>query len=166
MVYGKQLPFMTVKRYISPLCLHKSHQSLERYPRLIHGLSMSRCGEEAWPVYHTHLINPTMHWTNIPQSTTLQQKCAQMCTFLLQKGALWDTRLVHCGICATCLLRLVTSLLRSVGLNINGDTYGSNAFWVSCNTLWAHVTGGNFHDFTKATDSPVHSFNGMKITCR
>ena len=43
--------------------------------------------------------NPAMHQTNIPQCTTLWQKYAHMCTFLLQCGALWDMRLVHCGIC-------------------------------------------------------------------
>ena len=30
-----------------------------------------------------------------------KQKCAYMCTFLLQNCALWDMGLVYCGICAT-----------------------------------------------------------------
>ena len=30
----------------------------------------------------------------------------EMCTFLLQNGALWDMEMVHCGICATGLLNL------------------------------------------------------------
>ena len=33
-----------------------------------------------------------MHQTGIPQYTILLQKCAHMCTFLLQNGALWDMR--------------------------------------------------------------------------
>ena len=32
--------------------------------------------------------------------TILQQNCSHMRIFLLQKGALWDMGLVHCGICA------------------------------------------------------------------
>ena len=35
------------------------------------------------------------------------QKCGDICTFLLQNGALPDMRLVHCGICTTGLLILV-----------------------------------------------------------
>ena len=31
-----------------------------------------------------------MHQRNIPKYTTLQEKCALVCTFLLQSGALWD----------------------------------------------------------------------------
>ena len=38
----------------------------------------------------THLTNPTMHETNIPQCTVSWQKWAHVCTFLLQNGA-------HCG---------------------------------------------------------------------
>ena len=50
----------------------------------------------------THLTYPTMlHQTNIPQCTILWQKCAHMCTFLLQNGALCDMGLVHYGICET-----------------------------------------------------------------
>ena len=36
---------------------------------------------------------PTMHYF-----------VTEMCTFLLQNGALWDMGMVHCGICATGLL--------------------------------------------------------------
>ena len=41
------------------------------------------------------------------QCTILWQKCAHMCTFLSQNGALWDMGLVHCGICAIILTYLV-----------------------------------------------------------
>ena len=40
-----------------------------------------------------------MHQADIPECTTLWQKCAHMCTFLLHNGALWDTALVYWGIC-------------------------------------------------------------------
>ena len=33
--------------------------------------------------------------------TTMHHFVTEMCTFLLQNGALWDMGLVHCGICAT-----------------------------------------------------------------
>ena len=39
--------------------------------------------------------------TTIPQWTIWQQRCAHMCTILLQNGALRDMGLVECGICAT-----------------------------------------------------------------
>ena len=45
-----------------------------------------------------------MHQTNIPRCTILQQKCAHVCTFLLQGRALWDICLMHCGICEMGLL--------------------------------------------------------------
>ena len=48
-----------------------------------------------------NLTNLKMHQTNIPQCTMLYQKCAHVCTFLLQCGAMWDIRLVYWGICAT-----------------------------------------------------------------
>ena len=35
-----------------------------------------------------------------------------------------------------------------------------NEFWVSCNVLWAHVTSGNSHCFSVATNSPLHSPRG------
>ena len=35
----------------------------------------------------------------IPRCTILWQKCARVCTFLLQNGALWDTCLMNCGFC-------------------------------------------------------------------
>ena len=38
--------------------------------------------------------HPTMH-------RFVKKKCAHMCTFQLQNGALWDMGLVHCGICGT-----------------------------------------------------------------
>ena len=47
----------------------------------------------------THLTYTTMNQTNIPLCNILEQKCAQMCTFLLQNGALWGIGLLHCGIC-------------------------------------------------------------------
>ena len=37
--------------------------------------------------------------SHVPQCTILSQKCAHMCTFLLQNDALWDICLMHCGIC-------------------------------------------------------------------
>ena len=50
------------------------------------------------------LINPALHETNIQMHHFVEQKCANMRTFLLQIGVLWDLGLVHCGICATGLL--------------------------------------------------------------
>ena len=52
----------------------------------------------------TYLTNPTVHHTNIPQCTILKSKCAHMCTFRLQNGALCDLGLVHCRICEIGLL--------------------------------------------------------------
>ena len=43
--------------------------------------------------------NHTMPQSHIPQCTTLLQKCAHVCTFLLQSGALWDISLMHSGFC-------------------------------------------------------------------
>ena len=60
---------------------------------------------QTW-ISHRPISNPTMHQRNIPPCTILSQRCANMCTFLLQNGALWDTRLVHCGICVTGLLHI------------------------------------------------------------
>ena len=39
---------------------------------------------------HTCGINPTKHQSNISQCTVLEEKCAQVCTFLLQNGALYN----------------------------------------------------------------------------
>ena len=52
----------------------------------------------------TCCTNPTMHQSHIPQFTTLSQKCAHVCTFLLQNGALWYICMIHCGICEMGLL--------------------------------------------------------------
>ena len=49
----------------------------------------------------SHLTNSTMHQSHTPQCTTLRQKCAHVCTFLLQSGASWDMGPVHCRIRAT-----------------------------------------------------------------
>ena len=40
---------------------------------------------------------------------TMHHFVTEMCTLLLQNGALWNTGLVHCGICATGLLQHVHS---------------------------------------------------------
>ena len=42
---------------------------------------------------------PTMHQSHIPQCTILGQKCAHVCTFLLQNDAFWDICPMHCWIC-------------------------------------------------------------------
>ena len=44
------------------------------------------------------------HNTPVPYPTT-HHLVTEMCTMLLQNGALWNTGLVHCGICATALLQ-------------------------------------------------------------
>ena len=51
------------------------------------------------PSYKSHNILGKYH--------TLYHFVTEMCTFLLQNGALWDMGLVHCGICATSILRPV-----------------------------------------------------------
>ena len=61
---------------------------------------MTRMGVREYTCY----TNPTMHSTIIPQYTILWQKCAHVCTFLSQNGALWDICLMHCGICKVGLL--------------------------------------------------------------
>ena len=50
-----------------------------------------------------------MHQRNISQCTILWQKCAIVCTFLLQSGALWEMALVNCGISAPGLFLYVIS---------------------------------------------------------
>ena len=50
-----------------------------------------------------------MHKSHIPQYSILWQKCAHVCTFLLQNDALWDIYLMHCGICEMGPLRCVTA---------------------------------------------------------
>ena len=57
---------------------------------------------------------------------TMHQFVTEMCTFLLQNGALWDMRLVHYGICATGLL----IWLRQCQWN-NPEGYGLN--WTMSN---------------------------------
>ena len=42
--------------------------------------------------------NSTTHHSHIPRCIMLQQKCAHLCTFLLQNDALWDICLKHYGI--------------------------------------------------------------------
>ena len=54
-----------------------------------------------WLLISKGLGFETIHHQNL---TTHKQKCAYMCTFLLQSGALWDIGLEHCGICETDLL--------------------------------------------------------------
>ena len=49
-----------------------------------------------------------MHKSHIQQCTILWQKCAHVCTFLLQNDALWDIYLMHCEICEMGLLRFVS----------------------------------------------------------
>ena len=44
--------------------------------------------------------------------TTMHHFVTEMCTFLLQNGALWDVILVHCGICATSLLQSIPSAVQ------------------------------------------------------
>ena len=44
----------------------------------------------------THLPNPIMHQTKYP---TMHHFVAEICTFLLQNGSLWDMGLMHCGTC-------------------------------------------------------------------
>ena len=44
-----------------------------------------------------HLTFATMHQTNNPQCTILQQQCVY---YFLQNGILWDMGPGHCGICA------------------------------------------------------------------
>ena len=39
-------------------------------------------------------------------------------------------------------------------------------FWVNCNALWAPVTDGNFHHFSKPTDSPLLSPNAVQAACQ
>ena len=41
-----------------------------------------------------------------------------------------------------------------------GDTYTSSASWISCNAWCAHLTCGNSHHFSKATDNPLHNPGG------
>ena len=47
-----------------------------------------------------------MHQWHIQQCNILWQKCAHLCTFLLQKGALLDSCRMHCRICEMGLLAI------------------------------------------------------------
>ena len=65
----------------------------------------------------THTPDPITHQLRIPQCTIVSQKCAQVCTFLLRNGVLWDIDLMHYGICemvliASYVLHEITSLIR------------------------------------------------------
>ena len=54
----------------------------------------------------TKLLKQLHKSHNAPVSyLTMHHFVTEMCTFLLQNGALWDMRLVHCGICGvgTCI---------------------------------------------------------------
>ena len=59
-----------------------------------------------WPIYaYCHYI-PITQITQYIKYPTMHHVVTEMCTFLLQHGALWDMGLVHCGICTTGLLHL------------------------------------------------------------
>ena len=62
-----------------------------------------------------------MHCSNIPQCTILKQKCAHVCTFLLQNSELWDICLMRYGICEPRLLhiRCIYSPIRCYGIYIH-----------------------------------------------
>ena len=69
------------------------------------------CIEAAWRAYFERSV-PLIHnrpISQIPECiyaiTHNAPFCNRnVCTFLLQNGALWDIFLMHCGICETCLL--------------------------------------------------------------
>ena len=67
-----------------------------------------------------------MHKSHVPQCTILWQKCAHVCTFLLQNDALWDIYLMHCGICEMGLLRFVSAGTEPRGGGGGGCTPGKN----------------------------------------
>ena len=91
----------------------------------------------------TNLTNPTMHQSHIPQCT-IQNRNVHISVL---NGAMWDMGQVHCGICEFGLLVGIT-LLWLVGLDISWNCPSHNG-------LWTCVTGGNFHHFSVATDSPL-----------
>ena len=50
------------------------------------------------------LLHKFLQHSHIPQLTILWQNCAQVCTFLLQNGALWDICLISFEICEAGLM--------------------------------------------------------------
>ena len=66
--------------------------------------------------------------------TTMHHFVTEMCTILLQNGALWDVILVHCGICATSLLQFIPSAVQLQEIILDMD-------WLdSTNETWETVT--------------------------
>ena len=79
------------------LRFHQSHSSMAQTIFLIIHIICDRL-KELWDFLKC-CPNPTMNQSYIPQCTILWQKCAHVCTFLLQNGALRNACLVHYGIC-------------------------------------------------------------------
>ena len=77
-------------------------------PEMKEGIDKIHNPQCTGPISHNVPVHyPTVHQTNIPQCTILQQKCAHVCTFLSQNGALWDACLMQCGIHEMGLLGLL-----------------------------------------------------------
>ena len=77
-----------------------------------------------------------------------------MCTFLLQNGALWDMRLVHCGICEIVLSSfMITFLLDYMHILQNDDYIYHEA---SCYTIGTQ--GKNCH-----SNITYHAFHHKKL---
>ena len=87
----------------------------------------------------TNFTNPTMHLTNIPQYTTLEQKCTHFCS-----------NVVHCGIWGRCtvgFVRLVYCMDEvciwgnaKVKISLPTDSKSSNSFII------VHDIVCNFHN--------------------
>ena len=78
------------------------------YTRLLHSpsLVLLQLSEVAWPP-----IDPSHKSQNAPVPYPKHYFVTEVCTFLLQNGALWDTCLMHCGLFVMDLLACVTTFM-------------------------------------------------------
>ena len=90
-------------------------------------LFVIQCFEHSLQAHVTSGTNPPMHQSHIPQCTNLQQKCAHVCTFLLQNVASWDTVLCILGfvrwtynvMCLLVSLSLLTSYAKQYASTVS-----------------------------------------------
>ena len=104
---------------------------------------LRKASEKFWPVdlgvnelLLPESIDPFHKSHNAPVPyPTIHHFVAEMCTFLLQKGALWDICLMHCGICEMGLCWLITGCCEMPGAIL----FGQQANHIFINTCDIYV---------------------------
>ena len=135
------------------LCGLSVFASFPQKPRLLHSLSLVAVWQS---VGYKILVVSSVPNSQIPQCTCpifhnapLRTK---ICTSLF-----W---MMHCGIWDYIVgfVRLIYWLMLLIawltGITVNWGIPHLHWELLHCNASWAHITGGNFPHFIKATDSP------------